>query len=76
MGAAIANAMEITYVNLKQGVIRVKVAENKATEVHGALADGKKATIFIKCTKRGLTGVPINLDWDGCAGVVTILLQK
>lgn len=75
-GAAIANAMEITYVNLKQGVIRVKVAENKATEVHGALADGKKATIFIKCTKRGLTGVPTNLDWDGCAGVVTILLQK
>lgn len=75
-GAAIANAMEITYVNLKQGVIRVKVAEDKATEVHGALADGKKATIFIKCTKRGLTGVPTNLDWDGCAGVVTILLQK
>lgn len=75
-GAAVTGAMEITYVNLKQGVIRVKVAEDKAEDVHNALANGKKAKIFVNCTKRGLTGVPTNLDWDGCAGVVTILLQK
>lgn len=75
-GAAIASAMQITYVNLKQGVIRLKVAEDKATEVHAALANGKKVKVFVKCTKRGLTGVPTNLDWDGCMGVVTILLQK
>ena len=75
-GAAIANAMEITYVSLKQGIIKVRVAEDKAAEVHAALADGKKAKIIVKYNKRGLTGVPTNLDWDGCAGVVTILLQK
>lgn len=75
-GAAITNAMEITYVNLKQGIIKVRVAEDKASEVHAALADGKKARIIVKYNKRGLTGVPTNLDWDGCAGVVTILLQK
>ena len=75
-GADIASAMEITYVDLKQGMIKIRVAEDKAAEVHAALADGKKAKIVVKYNKRGLTGVPTNLDWDGCAGVVTILLQK
>lgn len=75
-GAAVTGAMEITYVNLKQGIIKVKVADGKATDVHNALADGKKAKVVVKYNKRGLTGVPTNLDWDGCAGVVTILLQK
>lgn len=75
-GSAIANAMEITYVNLKQGIIKVRVAEDKAAEVHAALEGRKKVKIVVKYNKRGLTGVPTNLDWDGCAGVVTILLQK
>lgn len=75
-GAAIADAIEITYVNLLQGMIKVKVNEEKASEVHAALANGKKVRIIVKYNKRGLTGVPTNLDWDGCAGVVTILLQK
>lgn len=75
-GAAISDAIEITYVNLLQGMIKVKVAEGKASEVHAALANGKKVKIIVKYNKRGLTGVPTNLDWDGCAGVVTILLQK
>ena len=74
-GANISNAMEIKYVDLKQGIITVAVAEDKATEVHKAL-EGKKAKVVLKYNKRGLTGVPTNLDWDGCAGVVTILLQK
>ena len=75
-GVNITSAMEITYVDLKQGMIKIRVAEDKAAEVHAALADGKKAKIVVKYNKRGLTGVPTNLDWDGCAGVVTILLQK
>ena len=75
-GAAIADAIEITYVNLLQGMIKIKVNEEKAAEVHAALANGKKVRIIVKYNKRGLTGVPTNLDWDGCAGVVTILLQK
>lgn len=71
----VANAMEITYVDLKQGIITVAVAADKAADVHAAL-EGKKASVVVKYNKRGLTGVPTNLDWDGCAGVVTILLQK
>ena len=74
-GANIANAMEIKYVDLKQGIITVAVAEDKAADVHAAL-EGVKAKVVLKYNKRGLTGVPTNLDWDGCAGVVTILLQK
>ena len=74
-GANIANAMEIKYVDLKQGIVTVAVAEDKASEAHKAL-EGKKAKVVLKYNKRGLTGVPTNLDWDGCAGVVTILLQK
>ena len=75
-GAAVTGAIQITYVNLKQGIIKLGVAADKAEDVHNALADGKKAKIVVKYNKRGLTGVPTNLDWDGCAGVVTILLQK
>lgn len=75
-GANIANAIEISYVSLKQGIIKIKVKEDKATELHTALEGGKKVQVIVKYNKRGLTGVPTNLDWDGCAGVVTILLQK
>ena len=71
----VANGMQIDYVDLKQGIITVSVAADKAEDVHNALA-GKKAKVVVKYNKRGLTGVPTNLDWDGCAGVVTILLQK
>lgn len=74
-GSNVANALEIRYVDLKQGIITIAVADDKATEVHAAL-EGKKARVVLKYNKRGLTGVPTNLDWDGCAGVVTILLQK
>lgn len=71
----IANAIKIDYVDLKQGIVTVSVVAEKAAEVHAALKD-KKAKVVCKYNKRGLTGVPTNLDWDGCAGVVTILLQK
>ena len=72
---AVANAFEIEYVDFKQGVVKIKVAAGKEADVHAALAD-LKARIVIKCTKRGMAGVPTYLDWDGCAGVVSILLQK
>lgn len=71
----IANAIKIEYVDFKQGIITVSVVEDQAAAVHAAL-EGKKAKVVVKYNKRGLTGVPTNLDWDGCAGVVTILLQK
>lgn len=74
-GVAVASAFEITYVDFKQGIIKIKVADGKETDLHAALAD-KTAKVVIKCTKRGMAGVPTYLDWDGCAGVVTILLQK
>ena len=73
--AVVSNGLKVEYVDLKQGIITINVDAEKASEVHKAL-EGKKARIVAKYNKRGLTGVPTNLDWDGCAGVVTILLQK
>ena len=75
VGEAVSGAIEITYVDFLQGVIKIKVAEGKENDVFAAL-EGKKARVVIKCTKRGMAGVPTYLDWDGCAGVVSILLQK
>ena len=60
---------EVVYVDLHKGLIQVrqKKAADKAV---------KKAPIFISYVKRGMAGVPTNLDWDGCAGTVRILMTK
>ena len=71
----VSGAFQIEYVDLKQGIVTINVAEGKATNVHEALKD-KKAKVVLKYKKRGMAGVPTYLDWDGCTGVVTILLQK
>lgn len=73
--ASIEEGMIIKYVDLKQGMITLGVNPEKATEVHAAL-QGKTAKITAKYTKRGMAGVPTFLDWDGCQGVVSILMQK
>lgn len=58
--------LEVNYFNALQGVVRVKVAS--------ALTQ----SIELKATykKRGQSGVPTHLDWDGCVGTVKVLLQK
>ena len=33
-------------------------------------------SVYVKFDKRGLSGVPTFLDWDGCQGSVSVLLQK
>ena len=39
--------------------------------------DGKTHAVNISYKKKGLmAGVPTMLDWDGCVGTATILLQK
>ena len=43
------------------------------------IAEGEKRAdipVFVKFTKRGLSGVPTFMDWDGCVGSVKVLLQK
>ena len=72
---SIEQGMIVKYVDLKQGMLTLAVNPEKASEVHTAL-EGKVAKITAQYTKRGMAGVPTFLDWDGCQGVVSILMQK
>ena len=57
----------IQYADLHKGLFSVKQA------VAGA---GEELDVKVMYVKAGEAGVPTNLDWDGCVGVVRILLQK
>lgn len=72
----------VDYVDLKQGLIVVAVKDTAAanTYMESKIAANPKAsadfTIKIKFDKRGISGVPTMMDWDGCMGSVKILLTK
>ena len=66
-GVQIGN-FEIQYVDLHKGLFSLKQV---------AVADViEELPVKIMFIKAGEAGVPTNLDWDGCVGVVRILLQK
>lgn len=70
-GAKLAG-FEVSYCDLHKGIFQL-------VQVEAATARNKKAgevEIFVAYEKRGLAGVPTNLDWDGCKGTAKILLQK
>lgn len=64
-GATIGN-FDVTYADVHKGLfaLRQKVA-----------GDGKKYEVKISYVKRGMAGVPTNLDWDGIRGTCSILLN-
>ena len=66
-GARIGN-FEIQYVDLHKGLFSVRQVE--------AAEETKELAVKVMMLKAGEAGVPTNLDWDGCIGVVRILLQK
>lgn len=57
----------IQYVDLHKGLISL---------VQTTPGDGSKKPVNVSYVKRGMAGVPTYLDWDGCQGIVSILLQK
>ena len=57
----------ITYVDLHKGLFAIK--QHKA-------GDGTVKPVNISYVKRGMAGVPTYMDWDGCQGMVSVLLQK
>ena len=69
------------YVDELQGFLVVSVADQAA---HHAFMTANSANIeaagglhvYVQFSKRGLSGVPTFLDWDGCQGYCSILLQK
>lgn len=60
-------AYEITYADLHKGLFALK--QLKA-------GDATELAVNVSYEKRGMAGVPTFLDWDGCQGTVSILLQK
>lgn len=64
----IISNFRIDYIDNLQGLIGITFDEDvEITE---------PVTFYCSYTKRGKSGVPTNLDWDGCKGTVKILLQK
>jgi hypothetical protein len=68
VGARIGK-FEIQYADLHKGLFSVKQVEAGAEEA-------VELPVKVMYAKAGEAGVPTNLDWDGCVGVVRILLQK
>jgi hypothetical protein len=66
-GAKVGN-FEVQYVDLHKGLFSLKQV--------AAGAEIQELAVKVMYVKAGEAGVPTNLDWDGCVGVVRILLQK
>lgn len=58
---------KLSYVDIHKGIISVTQ--------EAAASDKAKLEIRVSYKKRGMAGVPTNLDWDGCKGMAKILLQ-
>ena len=67
VGAKVGN-FEVQYVDLHKGLFSLKQV--------AAAAEAQELAVKVMYVKAGEAGVPTNLDWDGCVGVVRILLQK
>ena len=69
--SVVANAeigeFTITYADLHKGLFAIK--QTKA-------GDGTTKAVNVSYVKRGMAGVPTYMDWDGCQGMVSVLLQK
>lgn len=58
---------EVSYADMHKGYYGL---------VQKEVGTKEEKTVKISYVKRGMAGVPTNLDWDGCQGTVKILLQK
>ena len=62
-------AFEVQYADLHKGLFSLK-------QVDAGAEEPEQFAVKVMYAKAGEAGVPTNLDWDGCVGVVRILLQK
>lgn len=81
-GAVVADTevLKVKYMDELQGFIVLEVADKTAfhafMNTNSAAIDASPMNVYVSFDKRGLSGVPTFLDWDGCQGSVSILLQK
>ena len=72
------SVLKVKYCDALQGFVVIEVADKAAFHTFMTTNSSNTAPInvFVKFDKRGLSGVPTFLDWDGCQGFASILLQK
>lgn len=66
----------VKYADALQGMIVVSIVDKAAADAYMNAKEDKQITISVKFNKRGVSGVPTFMDWDGCMGSVKILLTK
>lgn len=76
VGATLCSgAFKVNYSSETQGVVVIEVANQSAADT--LLKDKQEGvTVKFKYKKRGMSGVPTYLDWDGIAGSVKVLFTK
>ena len=67
--------LTVSYMNELQGFLQITVSDPAAFQA-SALDNNKILHVYARYKKRGLAGVPTFMDWDGCCGFASILLQK
>ena len=68
-------AFVVKYANAEQGYVVIAVKDKeKADALLKDKAEG--VDVVLSYAKRGMSGVPTFMDWDGCIGSVKILLNK
>jgi hypothetical protein len=70
-----AGIFNVKYVSELQGIFVLEVVD-KATADTALEAAGGSVEVFVKYERRGESGVPTFMDWDGICGSVKILFQK
>ena len=72
--------VKVKYIDELQGFIVLEIADKEKFHefltTNGAAMQNTPLNIVAKFMKRGLSGVPTFLDWDGCMGYAAVLLQK
>jgi hypothetical protein len=72
-GFTATEEIKVKYIDEKQGFLVLTVAD--PTAFHAETLT-QPLNVFVKFNKRGLSGVPTFMDWDGCMGYTSVLLQK
>lgn len=73
-GLLFNNSLKVKYVNELQGIFVLEVVDKEALETE--MGEANSVPVYIQFNKRGLSGVPTFMDWDGVVGSVKVLLTK
>jgi hypothetical protein len=70
---AATEEIQVKYLEELQGFFVLTVSDPAAFHAETITAP---LNIYVRFNKRGMSGVPTMMDWDGCMGMASILLQK